>query len=253
MLRITDTVKHLIIINFILWLGTLLLKSQGIDLNEILALYYPENENFKFWQVVTHMFMHDSSGPMHIIFNMLALWMFGTPLEQMWGRNKFLFFYFSTGLGAFLLHTLANFYQFNSGLEALTQAGVNQDTIMRLLNDGQYDSNWIHLIGEKKALGMAGAYGIPAVGASGAIFGILVAFGMLFPNAELMLIFLPIPVKAKYFIPIIIALELFSGLTGVSIFSPSNTAYFAHIGGALTGFLIMWFWKRNQFNSNRWD
>ena len=91
------------------------------------------------------------------------------------------------------------------------------------------------------------------VGASGCIMGILAAFGMMNPNAELMMIFLPIPIKAKYFIPGIIILDLVSGITGQSFFSPSNTAYMAHVGGALTGFLIMWYWKKNQFNRNRWD
>jgi membrane associated rhomboid family serine protease len=91
------------------------------------------------------------------------------------------------------------------------------------------------------------------VGASGAIYGILVAFAFLFPNSELMLIFLPIPIKAKYFVPAIVLLDLFSAFTGVSIFSPSNTAFYAHIGGALTGFVMLWYWKRNQFKDNRWN
>jgi len=91
------------------------------------------------------------------------------------------------------------------------------------------------------------------LGASGAIMGVLVAFGMLFPNSELMLLFFPVPVKAKYFIPVLIGLDVFSGLTGISIFSPSNTAYWAHIGGALTGLLMMLYWKKTQFNKNRWN
>ena len=96
------------------------------------------------------------------------------------------------------------------------------------------------------------SYNTPAVGASGAIYGILVAFGMMFPNVELFLLFVPVPVKAKYFIPAIIALDLFSGVTGYSLFG-GGIAHFAHVGGALFGFIMMWYWKKNQFNKNRWD
>ncbi|NNC70896.1 MAG: rhomboid family intramembrane serine protease, partial [Flavobacteriaceae bacterium] len=154
------------------------------------------------WQFVSHMFMHGNT--IHIIFNMYALWAFGSPLEQMWGRNKFLFFYFSAGLGASLIYTLANYYT------------------------ASYDS--------------------VAVGASGAVYGILVAFGMKFPNAKLALIFLPIPIAAKYFIPLILFGDLFFGFTSYSV---GNIAHFAHIGGALIGFIIMMFWRQNQFT--RWD
>ncbi|MFD0861343.1 rhomboid family intramembrane serine protease [Sungkyunkwania multivorans] len=256
MFKVTETVKHIIIINVILWIATLLLVNRGIDLSDLLALYYPENENFGIWQILSHMFMHatySQTGSIvifHILFNMLGLWMFGSPLEQMWGRNKFLFFYFSAGLGAAALHTFVNYLQFNGALDDLISSGFERERILSLLNNGSYDTRWESVIGADSVSSMVQSFIIPAVGASGAIFGILVAFGMAFPNAELMLIFLPIPIKAKYFIPGILALELFSGITGVSIFSPSNTAYFAHIGGAIVGFLIMWYWRRSQFKPN---
>ncbi|QLE00176.1 rhomboid family intramembrane serine protease [Galbibacter sp. BG1] len=245
--RITDAVKHLLIINVLFFIATQLLGQQMYDL---FALWFPKNEHFQLWQIVTHMFMH--GGFMHILFNMYALWAFGTPLEQIWGRNKFIFFYFSAGLGAALIHTLVNYYYFNDGMQTLIANGFSQTDVLDIISQGKYDTSWRELMGESSMQNFLAAYMTPAVGASGAIYGVLVAFGMMFPNAELMLIFLPIPIKAKYFIPIIIALDLFSGVTGYSIFG-QGIAHFAHVGGALFGFIMMWYWKRNQFNNNRWN
>ncbi|MCM5662726.1 rhomboid family intramembrane serine protease [Galbibacter mesophilus] len=245
--RITDAVKHLLIINVLFFIATQLLGQQMYDL---FSLWFPKNEHFQLWQVATHMFMH--GGFMHILFNMYALWAFGTPLEQMWGRNKFFFFYFSAGLGAALIHTLVNYYYFNDGLQTLVANGYNEANIMDIISQGKYDTSWREIMGESTMKNFLSAYMTPAVGASGAIYGILVAFGMMFPNAELMLIFLPVPIKAKYFIPGLILLDLFSGITGFSVFG-GGIAHFAHIGGALFGFIMMWYWKRNQFNNNRWN
>lgn len=189
---------------------------------------------------------------MHILFNMYALWAFGTPLERMWGRNKFLFFYFSAGLGAALIHTGVNYYYFNQGLEALAASGMTENTIMEIVSQGKYSPDWYNLASKSTIDNFLGAYNTPAVGASGAIYGILVAFGMSYPNSELFLIFLPVPIKAKYFIPVLVGLDLFSGVTGYPIFG-SGIAHFAHVGGALFGFIMMWYWKKNQFNKNRWD
>ena len=127
------------------------------------------------------------------------------------------------------------------------------DSILALLNDLKFDTRWKTFLSEIDIYNLVSNFNTKMVGASGAIMGVLVAFGIINPNAELMLIFFPIPIKAKYFIPGIISLDLFSAITGVSIFSPSNTAYIAHIGGALTGFIIMYFWKRNQFDRYRWN
>jgi membrane associated rhomboid family serine protease len=245
--RISDAIKHLIIVNILFFIAT---QIYGDQMSQWFALWFPKNEHFALWQLVSHMFMH--GGYMHIIFNMYALWAFGSPLEQMWGRNRFFFFYFSAGLGAALIHTGVNYYYFNKGFQALLDAGVTKDNIVSLLNSGQYDKGWYHLVSKDVIDNFLKSYISPAVGASGAIYGILVAFGMLFPNAELFLIFLPIPVKAKYFIPVLIALDLFSGVTGYSIFG-SGIAHFAHVGGALFGFIMMWYWKKNQFDKNRWD
>ena len=243
--RITETVKHLIILNALFFAASSLL---GIDLNNFLALYFPENENFEIWQFVSHMFMH--GGFMHILFNMYALWAFGSPLEQMWGRNKFIFFYFSAGLGAGLIYTAVNYFQFNSIHNDLINIGLRTSDIQSLLTSGKYNSDILSQIPEQKLMEIYQIYNTPAVGASGAIYGVLVAFGMTFPNAKLALIFLPVPISAKYFIPVLIALDLFSGVTGFSIFG-GGIAHFAHVGGAIIGFLIMWYWKKNQFK--RWD
>ena len=243
--RLTETVKHLIILNALFFAASSLL---GIDLNNFLALYFPENENFGIWQFVSHMFMH--GGFMHILFNMYALWAFGSPLEQMWGRNKFIFFYFSAGLGAGLIYTAVNYFQFNSIHNDLISIGLRTSDIQSLLTSGKYNSDILSQIPEQKLMEIYQIYNTPAVGASGAIYGVLVAFGMTFPNAKLALIFLPVPISAKYFIPVLIALDLFSGVTGFSIFG-GGIAHFAHVGGAIIGFIIMWYWKNNQFK--RWD
>ncbi len=239
--RITDTVKHLIIINALLFVVA---KFVYPPLQDLFALHFPQNPNFGLWQYVTHMFMHSQASFMHIAFNMIGLWMFGSPLEQMWGRNKFLFFYFSAGLGAGLIYTAVNYLQFNSGFQDLLSAGVSSQEIYELIGRKvMYQDATLQKVNL--------IYNIPAVGASGAIYGVLVAFGMSFPDSKLALIFFPVPIAAKYFIPVLIGIDLFSGLTGFSIFGAGNIAHFAHIGGALIGFLIMLYWKKNQFK--RWD
>ena len=246
--RILETIKDLIIVNVIFFIGTQIL---GDTAYKLFSLYYFESPNFQYWQPLSHMFMH--GGFMHILFNMYALWAFGSPLEQIWGRKKFLFFYFSAGLGAALIHTLVNYYQIHGGMEALMAGGWSENEVINYLTTGQGGSESIL---DKISLAEIQSYHIafntPAVGASGAIYGVLVAFGMMFPNAKLMLIFLPVPVKAKYFIPGLILLDLFSGVTGFSVFG-QGIAHWAHIGGALFGFIMAWYWKKNSFNSHRWN
>ena len=251
MAKLTETVKHLIIINVLFFVATYILKSRGVDLEQYFALFFIKNPLFQPWQFVTTMFMHANVN--HILFNMLALWMFGSPLEEMWGKNKFLFFYFSAGIGASLIYTLANYLQFQPTFNALLSGGLQESEIFKILSTGQYDTSILEFVSAESLTSLYQTFNTPAVGASGAIMGLLVGFGMLFPNSELMLLFFPVPVKAKYFIPVLIGLDVFSGLTGVSIFSPGNTAYWAHIGGALIGLLIMLYWKRTQFDKNRWN
>jgi len=178
--------------------------------------------------------------------------MFGTAIEQVFGRKKFIFFYISAGLGAALLQ-LGYYYMTYIPLEnEIIASGLSAEDISQMLINNE-QIRGLSEVQISNLKGLFPTYHAMMVGASGAIMGILVAFGMLFPESKLMLIFLPIPIKAKYFIPGIIALDLFSALTGVSIFSPNNTAYVAHIGGALTGFLMMYFWKKDQFDKFRWN
>jgi len=235
--RITESIKHLIIINVILYIAPQFFK--GIDLQGLFALHFPENPEFGIWQYVTHIFMHGSFP--HLLFNMYALWAFGTPLEQMWGRNKFLFFYFSAGIGAGLIYTAVNYFQFENALNNLIALGSTKAEILDLMDATKlYQNELLQKVN--------GLYNTAAVGASGAIYGVLVAYGMSFPNSKLALIFLPIPIAAKYFIPVMILGDLFFGVTRYSI---GNIAHFAHIGGALIGFIIAWYWKQNQFK--RWN
>ncbi|MEW5676212.1 rhomboid family intramembrane serine protease [Flavobacterium enshiense] len=248
MMNMTETVKQLIIINVIFFVGSMFVPAAG----EFLSLFYFENPNFKVWQPLTHMFMH--GGIMHIFFNMFALFSFGSALEQFWGGKKFIFFYISCGLGAALLHSAVNYFSFHHGLDVLIENGFKQNEILAVMSEGKYDTRWQELLGENGLIGFVQSYMTPAVGASGAIYGLLVAFAFMFPNAELALMFIPVPVKAKYFVPGLLVLDLYLGLTGKSIFGgASGIAHFAHIGGAIIGFIMMWYWKRNQFNQNRWD
>ena len=204
-IKLTEGIKHLIIINVILFIGPQLIN---LDLTNVLALHFPKNENFGFWQYVTHMFMHGSFA--HILFNMYGLWAFGTPLEKMWGRNKFLFFYFSAGIGAGLIYSLVNYYQFNGYFDVLIQNGLNSNNISKILDTGVY-TNYADIItlSQEELSKFYSLYHTPAVGASGAVYGVLVAFGMYFKDAKLALIFFPVPIAAKYFIPLILVGDYF--------------------------------------------
>ncbi|MGM0933289.1 MAG: rhomboid family intramembrane serine protease [Bacteroidota bacterium] len=245
--RITDTVKVLLIINIIFFVGSQFL---GDFAYQLFSLWFVENENFRVWQILSHMFMH--GGLTHILFNMYALWAFGGPIEQMLGQKKFLFFYFSAGLGAALLHTLVNYFEYQTGYNALLDAGMTMGEVERMLQTGEYSTAILESVSKETLQDLYMSFNTPAVGASGAIYGILVAFGMMFPNVQLFLLFVPVPIKAKYFIPALIGIDLFSGFTGYSIFG-GGIAHFAHVGGALFGFIMMWYWKKNRFNQNRWD
>ena len=188
--------------------------------------------------------MHGSTS--HLLFNMYGLWAFGTPLEQMWGKKKFVFFYFSAGIGAGLIYSLVNYYQFNNVYEQLVNLGVSASEIQAILQNGSYNDAVINLSNAEMSE-FYSLYHTPAVGASGAVYGVLVAYGLAFPNAKLAMIFFPVPVAAKYFIPLMILGDLFIGVTKYSI---GNVAHFAHVGGAIIGFIIAWYWKKNQFRVN---
>ncbi|MEP6805642.1 MAG: rhomboid family intramembrane serine protease [Flavobacterium sp.] len=249
MMNMTPVVKQLLIINIIFFIGSQLVPVSY----EYFAMFFPENPSFKAWQPITHMFMH--GGIMHIAFNMIAMVSFGSALEHFWGGKKFLFFYISCGLGAALLHTAVNYYSFHETMNVLMTNGYQKEEILKLLGQGKIDTRWQDLVSVSQFASFTDSYIGTVVGASGAIYGLLTAFAFMFPNAELALMFIPIPIKAKYFVPGILAIDLFLGFRGNSLFGSGGTgiAHFAHVGGALTGFLIMWYWKKNQFNSNRWN
>jgi membrane associated rhomboid family serine protease len=266
----TETVKQLLIINIIFYIGSQLVASAY----PLFSLYYPENNNFRAWQPLTSMFIHaPMPNLMHIVFNMFALVSFGSALEHFWGAKKFIFFYISCGLGAALLHLGVSYFQIHSILDELSVLNLSAADLKILLNadyraifgsDGQMMAGNVKTILENAKctqeqfdllITAVQEFQTPSLGASGAIYGLLTAFAFMFPNAELALLFIPVPIKAKYFVPGILAIDLFLGFKGSSIFGSGGTgvAHFAHIGGALTGFIMMWYWKKNSFNKNRWD
>ncbi|MGH2666434.1 rhomboid family intramembrane serine protease [Flavobacterium sp.] len=265
--NMTPAVKQLLIINILFFLGSWAVP----DAKHYLSLYYFENTNFKFWQPITHMFMHE--GIMHIAFNMFALVSFGSILEHFWGWKRFLFFYLSCGIGAFLVHTGVNYYQIHAVLDSLSGLNLSKADALTILNtnmrqvfdeQGQMVASNVKTILEKahctqeqfNVLSQAiSNFQTPALGASGAIYGLLIAFAFMFPDAELSLLFIPIPVKAKYFVPIYMFLyDGFFGIFSTSMLGfSSGVAHFAHIGGALTGLLLMLYWRNKKFDHKRWN
>ena len=228
-------VKNLLIINILLFIATGILQSPplNIDLTKILGLHYWRSELFSPWQIISYMFMHGNIP--HILFNMFAVWMFGTHIENRWGSKRFLNYYLLTGFGAAFLHYLIIHFQIIN-LESV----MNYDQIMIILNEGIVPEG----ISRESAQKLFFLYKTPVVGASGSLFGILLAFGVLFPNTLLYLYF-AIPIKAKYFVIGYGLLELFSGLSN----NPQdNVAHFAHLGGMLFGILVFAYWKfKNEY------
>lgn len=263
-------VKNLLIINGLCFLANLILESRfNFSLNETLGLYYPESKFFKPVQLISHVFMHGSF--MHLFFNMFSLWMFGSVLENFWGPKRFFIYYFVTAFGAAALHLGVNafeIYRLRSAIEVYASSPNVSDFILfiqdhkTLINPDLYDRltnfyrEWQLQPDNADALKQSteilnsfvyAKMNVPVVGASGAVFGLLLAFGMLFPNTQLMMIFLPIPIKAKYFVMIYGGLELFQGISN----NPSdNVAHFAHLGGMLFGFILIKIWQKNgnRFN-----
>lgn len=239
--EITPLVKAIIIINAVLFILTYYIYP---NLLYYLAAYYPMSESFKSWQIITHMFTH--GGWMHLLFNMFTLFSFGPVLEKILGQRKFIIFYIVCGLGSFVIYNLWNYFQIMQLARELTATNVNTAAVFANadifnINNAFYNS----LNPDGKQLFQLLV--TPMVGASGAIFGVITAFAILFPNAELMLMFIPVPIKAKVLLPIVIAGSLYLGF---SQFEGDNIAHFAHLGGALIGFLWIRNWKSNQ---NRFD
>ncbi len=211
MFQITEVIKHLLIINLIVFFGAMIMQETGVFDQALLVFHYPESVYFRPYQIVSHMFMH--GGVAHLFFNMLALAMLGPYVEAFLGAKRFLTLYLVSGFGALGLHVLIWYFEL-SAIPPMDFAALMQER----------------------------EYGV--VGASGAVYGVLAAFAFLFPNTRLMLLFPPIPVKAKYLVAALIAFDLFSGISGRG----TGIAHFAHIGGALFGFLTILFWKKTHFN-----
>lgn len=230
-------VKNLLIINVLMFIGTIVAESKfGIDLTRILGLYYPESSLFRPYQMVSYMFMH--GGFMHILFNMFALWMFGSAIENVLGGKRFFLYYFVTGIGAALLNFFVVYLRISS-----IEASMTAEQIAIVYQEGtnliQQNMNY-----QDPSMGALNLLlNISTVGASGSVFGLLLAFGMMFPNS-LIYVYFAIPIKAKWFVVIYGAIELYSGIAN----SPGdNVAHFAHLGGMLFGFLLLKYWKGKQF------
>ena len=202
---------NIIIINVLVMI--MITLNEGFMI-EHFALFYPASPFFKPWQFITHMFMH--GGFWHIIFNMYTLWIFGSVLERIWGWKKFLVFYFVTGLGAALLHTGVQFIEAQVYMSQIADGSLAAQTALHQLKL------------------------TPTVGASGAIYGVLIGFAMLYPDAMLTLIFPPVSLKAKWFVIIFAVIELFTGVFGIG----GGIAHFAHLGGMLFGWMLIMYWKK---------
>ena len=210
--------KNLLAINVLMFLALLAFERLGIDLNNLLGLHLFLAPDFRPYQLVTYMFMHGSVT--HIFFNMFALYMFGRVLEQVWGPKRFLIYYLATGLGAGLVQEVVQYIYYAMQLSSYSSVNLGGGMIVPML---QYLNMWT------------------TVGASGAVYGILLAFAMTFPNERLFIIPFPFPIKAKYFVLIFGALEL---VTGLSPHAGDNVAHFAHLGGMLFGIVLILLWRK---------
>lgn len=232
-MNLTPAVKNIIIINVLIYLACFVVPG----LNDALTGYYFASPNFRPWQIVTHMFMHSMSDPTHIFFNMYALYLFGTALENYWGTKRFVIYYMVCGLGAFFLHMGVSYFEIQKIMQSLSDKEIYQVMITGLEEGKRYNAQMVELYS---------AINTGVVGASGAVFGVLLGFGMLFPNTELMLLFPPIPLKAKYFVMIYGAIEFFLAMRQTT---GDNVAHYAHLGGMLFGYLLLKYWQKK---GNAW-
>jgi len=238
-------VKNLLILNVIMFVVTYLGEMQGIPMTSLLGGYVFNSPFFEPYQLVSHFFMH--GGIFHIFFNMFALVIFGSALEQVWGAKRFFIFYVATAVGAFVLHQLVGYIEVKAIEEQLLAAGYT-DLYELKEKIYQYRTGQIgpfEIIPGTDYLLQSYIAGIsvPVVGASGAVYGVLVGFGYLFPNTKLMLLFPPIPIKAKWLVIIMVGIALFNSIQR----NPGdNIAHLAHLGGALVGFIIVYFWQKNK-------
>ncbi len=232
-------IKNLLIINGLVFFAQITIKNTAFgSLEDIFALHTFQSELFKPWQFITHMFMHGDFG--HLFFNMFALWMFGSILENVWGQKRFLIFYFVCGLGAALAHMIALYFDKQTIIQQFNAIQTQMD-IEYFLRKYWYGEPLPPVLDAAKAVVRA-QLNEATLGASGAVFGCLAAFGYLFPNTYLYLYFF-VPVKAKWFVIGYIAIELYSTLKNSA---GDNVAHLAHLGGALFGFLLVWSWNKTN-------
>ncbi len=234
--NIPPVTRHLLIVNVALWLVAIVFYNfRHIDLNEMLGLHYFTNKDFNPAQFFTYMFLHDTSGIAHIFFNMFSLYIFGKILEQVMGSRRFLFYYLATGVGAALIQSAVIYFQITSLESQMSAAAINEVMVngAAIIDQGMNYKD--PFLGELNML-----YNGYSVGASGAVFGILLAFGMFFPDAPLYLFFIPVPIKAKYMVIGYGLLELIFGVSGTL----PGIGHFAHVGGLIVGLIIILIWKK---------
>ncbi len=235
-MALPPVVKNLILINAIMLLADWAAKSVfGTDLTMILGLYFPKSDHFMPIQILTHMFMHGNF--LHLFFNMFALYMFGGILENVWGPKRFFIYYMVCGLGAALVHETVIMFQYNKLMNA-----ISPDQLQLVLSDGASYLREGKVFSNEIMKNLQVLLNVPTVGASGAVFGVLLAFGVLFPNTQLMLLFPPIPIKAKYFVLGYGAIELWLAVTQPG----SNIAHAAHLGGMLFGYILIRYWRKTS-------
>lgn len=235
---IPPVVKNIVMLNVLMLLAYYAVdRVFGLDLNSVLGLYFPKSDQFMPVQIITHMFMHGNF--LHLFFNMYALFIFGQILESTWGPKRFLVFYLICGLGAALTHETVIAFQYNALASKLTPENLEM-----VLNKGTELFRQGNGFSDPDMLKLQLLLNTPTVGASGAIFGVLLAFGVLFPNTQLMLLFPPIPIKAKYFVMGYGAIELYLGITQPG----SDIAHAAHLGGMLFGYILIRYWRKNSNN-----
>ena len=234
--------RNIIIINVIVFILTYVLQSDLMY--RYLAAFYPFSPFFHSWQIITHMFMHGSF--FHILFNLMTLYSFGPVLEQVLGDKKYVILYFVSGLGAFFLFNLWNFVEVEQIKASLQSLGFD-------LN-GYMDGESVSFKGNSEAIltqqglvnDLQSIISVPMVGASGAIFGVIAAFATLYPDAKIMLMFIPVPIKVKYLLPVVIVVSIYLGVSG----NVGGIAHLAHVGGALVGFLLALMWKKQLYRFN---
>lgn len=227
-------VKNIILLNVLMLLVSYAAKSVfGVDLTMILGLYFPKSEHFMPLQIITHMFMH--GGFWHLFFNMYALYIFGQVLENVWGPKRFFIYYMVCGLGAAFFYEIVIFFQYNKLMHI-----ISPEQLQMVLNEGTSYFSQGKVFTDETMKSLQLLLNVPIVGASGAIFGVLLAFGVLFPNTQLMLLLPPIPIKAKYFVIIYGVIELYLAVTQTG----GNIAHTAHLGGMLFGYLLLRYWRK---------